>query len=363
MKKIYIHIGTSKTGSSAIQNFLLQNKEALLAEGYYYPEHKLDNNNISGGNASKLMTLLREGDIDKAKIEYEQLIKCDVENIILSCESLYSVPKELSLIAPEANVVVYIRNQLDRIQSSYNQSVKKHQMVLSIDDWITKIINDKNESNFSHLKLQDWKHYFGLDNIIVRVYDKGYFHSQKIEIDFLTAIGCPIIPSLEFQSRNINSSYTKECLNLKLIINQMIINYDLRSDRLIDRALQSYSQEKRDSGEYLSYSIFSEENINKIVARFKPDNELITDNFLIKQRIDNNDVESYKCYNFDVLSRREIIELIRHITIAEPQASSYIADNLLLALASHDINKKKAACKLSAAMSCVRIYNHINRDV
>lgn len=363
MKKIYIHIGTSKTGSSAIQNFLLTNKELLLKEGYYYPEHKLDKNNISGGNASKLMTFLKDGEISEAKKEYQQLINCNVENIILSCESLYGIPKELSLIAPEARIIVYIRNQIDRIQSSYNQSVKKHQMVLSIDDWIKKIINDKNECNFSHLKLQEWKKYYDSENIFVRVYDKKYFHSEKIEIDFLKTIGCPFIPSFEFQSKNINSSYTKECLNLKLLINQIIVNYDMRSDRLIDRALQSYSQKKRETGEYINYSIFSEENANNISARFEYENKIITDDFLMGQTINNNASLNSKSYNHETLDRKQIIELIRYITNTEPKVSSYIADNLLLALSSQDAIKRKSACKLSASLSCVRIYNHINKEV
>ena len=37
MKTLYLHIGTSKTGTSAIQIFCKDNQETLKKQGYYYP--------------------------------------------------------------------------------------------------------------------------------------------------------------------------------------------------------------------------------------------------------------------------------------------------------------------------------------
>ena len=39
MKKIYLHIGTFKTGSTAIQFHMHQNKDLLLENGFYYGDY------------------------------------------------------------------------------------------------------------------------------------------------------------------------------------------------------------------------------------------------------------------------------------------------------------------------------------
>ena len=36
MKTLYIHVGTPKTGTTAIQSFLLDNQEVLAKKGYCY---------------------------------------------------------------------------------------------------------------------------------------------------------------------------------------------------------------------------------------------------------------------------------------------------------------------------------------
>ena len=52
MKTLYLHIGTHKTGSTAIQHFFKVNKEVLKTMGYTYPlfprfqySHKLTERN------------------------------------------------------------------------------------------------------------------------------------------------------------------------------------------------------------------------------------------------------------------------------------------------------------------------------
>lgn len=37
MKTLYIHVGTSKTGSTALQTFCAKNRKILETNGFYYP--------------------------------------------------------------------------------------------------------------------------------------------------------------------------------------------------------------------------------------------------------------------------------------------------------------------------------------
>ena len=54
MLKVVIHVGPPKTGTSALQNWLLQNRLWLQQNGIYYPEHGVDVNGVSSGNVDSL---------------------------------------------------------------------------------------------------------------------------------------------------------------------------------------------------------------------------------------------------------------------------------------------------------------------
>ena len=56
---VILHIGAPKTGSSALLNFFLKNREQLASAGYYYPEHGFDVNGISGGHSRLGISLQR----------------------------------------------------------------------------------------------------------------------------------------------------------------------------------------------------------------------------------------------------------------------------------------------------------------
>ena len=45
MKQLYIHIGTGKTGTSAIQEFLYNNRKELLSDGVRYVDAGIVKNN------------------------------------------------------------------------------------------------------------------------------------------------------------------------------------------------------------------------------------------------------------------------------------------------------------------------------
>jgi hypothetical protein len=57
---VVFHIGAPKTGASAIQKFLLENRQALKSLGFYYPEHALDENGVSGGHTGFGLKIKKE---------------------------------------------------------------------------------------------------------------------------------------------------------------------------------------------------------------------------------------------------------------------------------------------------------------
>lgn len=53
-KRVIIHLGPPKTGTSAIQFWLSSHVEKLADQGVFYPDHRHDRNNISSGNVRNI---------------------------------------------------------------------------------------------------------------------------------------------------------------------------------------------------------------------------------------------------------------------------------------------------------------------
>lgn len=56
MKKIFIHAGPGKTGTSTIQHWLSRNVDLLAENGIHYPYHDVDSNGVSPGNYDAVLS-------------------------------------------------------------------------------------------------------------------------------------------------------------------------------------------------------------------------------------------------------------------------------------------------------------------
>lgn len=133
--KVLIHIGPPKSGTSAIQYSLQQNRQKLAANGIYYPKHLTDVNGISSGNLSSIYDVSIKGrSINTAKVS-TLLVKCaelNMHTLVLSSEFFFERITEIVAVLPQAKFIAYIRNPLDSFESLYNQSVKRHHKVQPI---------------------------------------------------------------------------------------------------------------------------------------------------------------------------------------------------------------------------------------
>ena len=85
-KKIYLHIGTAKTGTTSLQKYLYENRNKLILDGFIYPEPYSNPNKGQYKNGyTFLMRLVNGEDINNILEEYIE--KYPKHNIIIS-ESL-----------------------------------------------------------------------------------------------------------------------------------------------------------------------------------------------------------------------------------------------------------------------------------
>jgi hypothetical protein len=153
--KIYLHIGTEKTGSSFLQSYLAKNRPMLIKHGVYFPEAgnreaDMQSGRISPGNASELNTFLSQ----KSWAKVEQWMKDkhkaakanDCNKLLLTNEILiktFSEPKALarfSEIAKEQgfelqDLLLIIREPVGQALSLYKHRSKNGDMQ-PITEWL-----------------------------------------------------------------------------------------------------------------------------------------------------------------------------------------------------------------------------------
>ena len=135
MKKLIIHTGFPKTGSSFIQAFLTANKDLLKEVGLFYecPDlaHPFE---ISSGNAAPLYHLLQDLRLLESQAFLANHTSQDMISI-LSCEALSHLKFEdwntLKFVCAESGIkiekiIFYVRDVLPFFKSAYDQGLKRH---------------------------------------------------------------------------------------------------------------------------------------------------------------------------------------------------------------------------------------------
>lgn len=172
--KIFLHIGTHKTGSTAIQNLFANNRECFIKQSLYYPE---GHENWSGHH--HLPWMIKRNELSELDQEISNIIErayqfnCD--KILISSEELEFISNKSALSIfkkyGELEIVSYLRRQDDYLESEYNQHVKMFSTRFDSD--IFHFFSYHNfHPRFNYLQLlQPWIDVAGSDHIHVVSYD------------------------------------------------------------------------------------------------------------------------------------------------------------------------------------------------
>jgi len=193
MVTVYIHAGTEKTGTSAIQAFLNVNRTILVTQhSCLYPNFfsaSLDNPDNCHNhccffvrNKKKFFERIRES------IEYCQ--HRNIRKLIISCEGLWhysEIARELATIVSgyenaHLKMVIYFRRQDEWYESSWKQTGHKIAGLSSANDYA------ENHDLQWLFHLRKWSEEIGHDNILVRAYEKIQMPDGLLS-DFLSAVG------------------------------------------------------------------------------------------------------------------------------------------------------------------------------
>ncbi|GAB5467160.1 MAG: hypothetical protein Kilf2KO_01900 [Rhodospirillales bacterium] len=207
---LFLHIGTTKTGTTSIQQFLTGNRALLKRQGYSVP--KFSNRD----NHSGLAVYSRKGDISALDLRSSVRDETDREafretfkarflktaaqtdgHVVLSSEHCFSLliePEEIEELASllrlsgqDCKVVVYLRQQADFLLSLFSTHVI-HGRTNPLD-YPSQFVIDTKLDFFSIL--EKWGGVFGRENILARVFDRDNLVDGNAVKDFCQLLEMP----------------------------------------------------------------------------------------------------------------------------------------------------------------------------
>jgi hypothetical protein len=209
-KIIYLHVGTTKTGSTSIQ-MLLQENEAILRQknfAAYTPcrQEQTDHPCRMRGLSEYLSLFSSRLPTAGKRVEWfgrflQRLRDEPAERIIISEECLWDVigsrrkrrrfrsfVNELQTFA-EVKILVYLRRQDNYLMSTYQQNLKGGQMGgLTCRQWLRLGLARSGRARYSRC-IKWLLPLVGKDNLTVRPFETAQFVQESLLADFLRCVG------------------------------------------------------------------------------------------------------------------------------------------------------------------------------
>lgn len=226
---VYLHVGMSKTGTTAIQRFLYENADAMSRVGVCYPDNYRDVDRGFEDWAHHILSHKWGGWLDPAVFPvspeqaWEQLdenIAERTETIILSSERFQDLLVQSNyakilkyvqnMVAPRRlRIIGYVRRQDDFAESHFKELVKNSFNKTSLDDYVKDLP-----------AFYDYNAFFGrcaevvgAENVIVRVFDERCFVGGSLIEDFAYACGFAIpedaVSGESITNISLNSAYAR----------------------------------------------------------------------------------------------------------------------------------------------------------
>lgn len=284
-KTVYIHIGTGKTGTSAIQSFMLYNRKKLAKEysclypnfSDFFPLDGTPHNHVhvfKNRSPDAILASLR------AMREYSE--KKQYHNIVLSWEALFDRPGYADLLLRAVGdqeetrcvIIAYVRRPDHWYESAWKEWGVRNKKYQDIEEYIQKKPLKWDD------RLQKWADVFGKENMVVHAYEKEQLPHGLID-DFLGIL------KIDYQGnawieppgekKNANYGFNRDVVEI-LRLNREF--YSRTSDNRLVNFFSDYLDDSFKKKPFEFYSLLSPAQRMAILEKNEPMTRRIARDFL-----------------------------------------------------------------------------------
>ena len=299
MKTLYIHIGTSKTGTTTIQTYCGINREQLKSKGVLFPIMPYHYDRITENRNGHFLyaTIYENGVRNKEKEkqvlkqELDYIVDCfkDYDNVLLSEESIWwatatrrkGLWKYLQEHSQQNNyqvkIIVYLRRQDQFMMSRYNQIINTYTGggTQRFYEYF-KDMNGKYKCVMNYRQRLDYMaKFFPKENIVVKRFDRSYFYNGDLNADFLHILGVEIDDTFAELPKDENLGISVQSGELKRVLNRLGTMTFAENQKLLQMLNEcEVLLPKRE------VSIMTTEHIEKFMKKFIDDNESIVVDYI-----------------------------------------------------------------------------------
>jgi len=278
-RKIYIHIGTHKTGTTTIQNVLESNRDSLKKDRIIFlGKYRKLFTEFSEGNKyndeAYLLKVRNELNKDLDLYENETNYNFIISNEKLSgdknsgylnsnelAKSLKTITERLNL---DVTIIVFIRRQDAFIESLYTQRIYNGE-TFTFDEYLSRL----NQNWFRWDKLLDsFAYHFGHNNILCGIYDKHYLPNQNSLVNQFGSFINSKFLKFYTSSPDDNSGYSQSALQY---LNMISPHLDNDQNRMLKKILKRTNPKKI----FENYSFFTDDQRSEIMKTYTDSNEYV----------------------------------------------------------------------------------------
>tara|TARA_A100001015_G_scaffold140340_1_gene155703 strand:- start:411 stop:1388 length:978 start_codon:yes stop_codon:yes gene_type:complete len=324
MKKIFLHVGQYKTGTTALQKYLLENIQYLEKHGIFFCSAKRYFNSqkflFPNGSLYFGMNFIDKRPIwidykkDEIDAIYEKTLQ-DIENticpnVLISTEHLFDTTTEkleklrdsLSAISNEVYVIIYLRDLIPYVNSSFIQRVSGGNNETDSYELFLKRVVEKSELQYDYyVNLKRFETVFSKKKLIVKHFGSNLYGGNIVK-DFFQILGKEVVKTAQDENRN-PSATAAECFRR--------FNRAYSGKQDINK-IRNFMNKNIEKFQFGTKSFVGANSASLLKKKFQKDHKKITDEYDIPLsfKIDNLQAADLK---ISIEERDEFLQKIKHL--------------------------------------------------